>query len=99
MKWKEIETTKGVLKYRMPNVAEGFTFLSAIMTNKDVLSMKASFANCMSEMIDFKSIGYDSYTEFLNDIENNITPMAKITDDVYQSVIGALAKKNLSETA
>lgn len=93
MKWKELETPKGILKYRLPNVAEGFNFLSAVMSNDGILSMKSEFTKYMGEMIDYKSLGYLSYDEFLTDIENNIAPMAKITDEVYQSVIGALAKK------
>jgi hypothetical protein len=30
MKWLEKKTDKGVLKYRMPNIVEGYEFLSLI---------------------------------------------------------------------
>lgn len=100
-KWKEIETPKGILKYRFPNCAEGYDFLAAIEKigcAQDVFRIKGSFARMMGPMIDYSSMGYASYDEFLEDRENNMVHMAQIADDVFVEITKTLGKKTSSPT-
>jgi hypothetical protein len=97
LQWKEKQTEKGVLKYRLPNISEGYHFLAAIqkITNaRDVFTVKGDFIAKMGPMVDFKSLNYDSYEEFLNDRDNNMIPMSEIADEVFVEITKALGKKN-----
>lgn len=99
VKWKEIETPKGVLKYRFPNIAEGYDFLAAvnkIECAQDVFKLKGAFATKMGPMIDFASLGYSSYDEFLNDRDNNFEAVSKIADEILFELTRTLGKKILS---
>lgn len=94
---KTIETPKGVLKYRLPNIPEGFVFLSLIdkITNyKDALIMKGKFAEHMDKVIDWAGLGYPTYTDFLKDKENNYKAVSKIADEIYVDLGDTLGKKN-----
>lgn len=100
-KWKEIETPKGILKYRMPDISEGFDFLSSISkleTAQDVFKMKGTFASKMGSMIDYGSLDYESYADFLSDLDNNYVAFAKIADEVFIEITKALGKKPSSST-
>lgn len=97
MKWLEKETSKGVLKYRMPNIEEGYYFLAAIEkmgTAQDIWKAKGKFISLMSEMISYKDIGYDSYQDFLHDRENNGQIMADMVSEVFDTITSELGKKN-----
>lgn len=96
MKWQEKKTDKGVLKYRMPNIHEGYSFLSLverIETAQDLWKVKAKFIESMSSLIDYKSIGYSSYEDFLFDKENNAEICSEICDEVFNDVTSIIKKK------
>lgn len=95
--WKEIETPKGKLKYRFPDISEGFYFLSAIQkinNHQDVFKIKGDFISKMEPMVDYKSLGYETYSEFLHDRDNNTLAMTKIADEVFVEITRTLGKKN-----
>lgn len=97
-KWKEKTTPKGVLKYRMPNIAEGYFYLSAITSIKintmgDAFTIKGTFIPQMKELIDFSGLGYESYDDFLEDLENNFIPTKEIADEIFIAVTSVLGKK------
>ena len=97
MKYSEKKTEKGVLKYRMPNIEEGYYFLSAIekMGNaQDVWKAKGKFISMMAEMLDYKEIGYESYDDFLHDRDNNGEAVSEIVTEVFEVITRDLAKKN-----
>lgn len=97
MKWLEKETPKGVIKYRMPNIEEGYYFLAAIErmgSAQDVFKVKGKFVSMMSEMINYKDAGFESYDDFLSDRENNAQPMADIVAEVFDTITRELGKKN-----
>lgn len=99
IKWKEIETPGGILKYRLPDIAEGFDFLAVIeriSCAQDVFKIKGNFSRMMGPMIDYNGLGYASYDEFLRDRENNTAAMAAIADEFFIEITRALGKKNLS---
>ena len=97
MKWLEKSTDKGILKYRMPNIEEGYYFLSAIerMSNaQDVFKVKGKFVSMMSDMLSYKDIGFETYEDFLSDRENNAQAVADIVTEVFDTITRELGKKN-----
>jgi hypothetical protein len=99
MKWKEKETAKGQLKYRLPNVAEGYDFLSAIEkieNAQDAFKIKGKFISKLENLVDHKSLGYASFEELLEDDENNFVVLGQIADEIFIAITKALGKKNLS---
>jgi hypothetical protein len=97
MNWLEKNTKKGVLKYRMPNIVEGFEFLSmieAIKTSGDFYRVKGKFIAGMSCLLDYSALGYDGYDKLLEDKENMLHPMSEIAQEVFNDITGALAKKD-----
>lgn len=96
MKWLEKNTGKGILKYRMPNIQEGYHFLSLverIETAQDLWKVKGKFLESMSSLVDYKSIGYSSYSDFLSDKENNVDVCSEICDEVFNDVTSLVKKK------
>ena len=95
--WKEKATNKGVLKYRMPNIAEGYAFLALVDQLKvysDVITVKGKFCAGMAPLLDYSALGYSSYDELLNDKVNMTIPMAEIVNELFDDITGAFAKKN-----
>lgn len=94
-------TPKGVLKYRLPNIAEGYEFLSLcerIKTGADLLRIKGKFISIMSPLVDYKSLGYSSYLEMLEDKDNMYSALDEIASEIYEDILAVLGKKNLSPT-
>ena len=93
---KEIKTNKGSLKYRLPNIAEGFEFLSMIETIKtgsDFFKVKGKFISKMDSLIDYSSCGYNSWDELLNDKDNMFHPLSEIAQEIFDDITGVLVKK------
>jgi hypothetical protein len=98
---KEIKTNKGVLKYRLPNIAEGYEYLAAcdsVKTGSDVHRVIGRFISMMSDLIDYKSVGYETYQEALEDKENMYEPLSFIAREIFDDILAVLAKKSLSPT-
>jgi hypothetical protein len=96
MKWLEKQTGKGVLKYRMPNIVEGYEFLSMIESvngSSGFFKAKAKFISNLSPLLDYSACGFSSYDELLNDKENMMHPISEISQEVFDDITGALAKK------
>lgn len=94
---KEKQTPKGVLKYRMPNVIEGFEFLSmveSIRTGADLFKVKGKFIGKMGGLIDYSSCGYQSWNELINDKEAMFHPLSEIAQEIFDDVTAVLVKKN-----
>ena len=94
---KEKETSKGVLKYRMPNVPECFDILAALTDEigKPVAPMvaKKKIMEISVEMLDETSVGYESKQDMINDPENMLMPISEIADEFYKFASSALEKK------
>lgn len=96
MKSLEKQTSKGVIKYRMPNIVEGYEFLALIETvdgASGFFKAKAKFISNLSPLIDYSACGFSSYEELLNDKENMMFPLSEIAQEVFDDITGALAKK------
>ena len=93
---KEVVTPKGALKYRLPDISEGYDYLcmvDQVFTNEDVFRIKSKIIKRMGELIDFKSLGYESYQEVLNDKENMRDALSEISKDVFDDITELLGKK------
>lgn len=95
--WNEISTPKGVLKYRMPNIAEGYFFLSLVdgtKTAHDVIRVKGVFLQEMSNLIKWEELGYEQYSDLLFDRENMTLPLKQIADELMTEISSFFRKKN-----
>lgn len=96
MKWLEKKTEKGILKYRMPNVVEGYEFLSMIESVNGAsgfFKAKAKFIANLSPLLDYSAFEYKSFDELLNDKETMFKPLSEISQEVFDDITGVLAKK------
>lgn len=96
MKWLEKKTDVGVLKYRMPNIVEGYEFLSMVESINGAsgfFKAKAKFISNLGPLLDFSSCGYKSYDELLDDKVNMMHPLSEISQEVFDDITGALQKK------
>lgn len=97
MNWLEKQTDKGVLKYRMPNIAEGYFFLSlAEDTNSSqgMLQTKSKIIASLGALVNFKEAGYDSFNDLLNDKKAMWSIMDEIAGEVMYDLNEVLTKKN-----
>jgi hypothetical protein len=93
---KEKSTSKGVLKYRMPNVVEGFEFLSmigSISSGKDIFKMKANFISKIEPLVDYSSCEYKDWNELISDKETMFHPLSEIAQEIFDDITGVLVKK------
>lgn len=93
---KEIITNKGVLKYRLPDISEGYEFLSyvdSVSNAADVFKIKGRIIKAMGFLIEFKELGYETYSEVLNDKENMRDALAEISKEIFDDIIELLGKK------
>jgi endonuclease III-like uncharacterized protein len=96
VKWLEKKTGKGVLKYRMPNVVEGYEFLSLVENTQGTsgfFKAKAKFISNLSPLLDYSICGYSSFDELLNDKENMMQPLSEISQEVLDDIMVAFQKK------
>jgi hypothetical protein len=96
MKWLEKNTDKGVLKYRMPNVVEGYEFLSMIEAVSDsagFFKAKARFIANLGPLLDFSACGYSNYSELLDDKKAMMHPLSEISQELFDDITEALQKK------
>jgi hypothetical protein len=94
---KELQTDKGLLKYRMPNLLEAYDLLEDSGVNDKVsnLKLKKNIIGSMGNLIDYTEIeGVSSYSDLLNDIDSMAKPLSDIADEVILKAFGAFKKKN-----
>jgi RecJ-like exonuclease len=92
----EIKTNKGVLKYRLPDISEGYDYLSlvdVINTSSDVFIIKSKIIKKMGELLEFKELGYETYQDVLNDKENMREALSEISKNIFDDIIELLGKK------
>jgi hypothetical protein len=92
----EKKTAKGVIKYRMPDIVEGYDFLALMEGKADqssLFKMKARFIRAIGSMIDLCGI-YPTYEDALKDKDNMMQPLGEIADEVLTDITKALAKKD-----
>lgn len=92
----EIVTNKGVLKYRLPDISEGYDYLSlvdVITTSADVFIIKSKIIKKMGDLLEFKELGYETYQEVLNDKENMRDALSEISKNIFDDILELLGKK------
>jgi hypothetical protein len=93
----EIETSKGILKYRMPNILEAYDLLEASGISSgetSTLKLKRNIIKEMAYLVDYSLIeGVESYDQLLEDIEDMITPLSLIADEVILKSFAVFKKK------
>ncbi len=94
--FKEKKTDKGVLKYRLPNVVEGYEFLSLIESVNNAsgfFKVKAKFIANLGPLLDFSGLGYKDYNDLLNDKATMRRPLSEISQEIFDDITEAIAKK------
>jgi hypothetical protein len=90
-------TSKGILKYRMPNVLEVYDLLDSSGVNSGVvetLKIKRNVIASMESLLDYSLIeGVKSYQDILNDPEEMILPLGEIADEVIAKIFEVFKKK------
>jgi hypothetical protein len=98
----EIETPRGVLKYRNPNVFENHEFLRSareFFANDDAIGAKISIMKSMGPLVDVSGLeGVNSYQELCELGEEMTYPLTKIADSILEKVTQAFKKKTSLET-
>jgi hypothetical protein len=98
MQFKEIQTPKGILKYRMPNILESYDILesSGVTDGKpSQIKMKRNIIASMGHLLDFSAIEeFKTYDDLLADTENMIVPLGEIADLVIIKAFSAFKKKS-----
>lgn len=92
----QINTPKGDLKYRLPDISEGYDYLCYVDTlqkSSDIFRIKAKIIRNMGELIEFKELGYDNYQEVLDDKENMRDALSEISKAVFDDICELLGKK------
>ena len=94
----EIQTAKGVLKYRNPTVLENMEMLKAsreFFKNEDPLGAKIEIIKQIKPLLDYSGLeGINSF-EDLNQYGDEMTiPLSDIADQILNKVAGAFAKKS-----
>lgn len=94
----EKQTSKGVLKYRMPNVLEVYDLLDASGVNVgvvDTLKIKRNVIANMESLIDYSGISeVKSYNDLLSNPEDMILPLGEIADEVIAKIFEVFKKKS-----
>lgn len=95
----EKQTSKGVLKYRMPNVLEVYDLLDASGVNggiTEMLKIKRNVIASMEVLLDYSAIeGVSSYGDLLNNPEEMTMPLAEIADEVIAKIFDVFKKKTI----
>lgn len=92
----EVSTNKGALKYRLPNIAEGYEYLSlvdTVQTPSDVFRIKSKIIAKMGDLVSYKELGYSDYQEVLNDKENMREPLSEVSKAIFDDIMELLTKK------
>ena len=92
----KVNTPKGDLEYRLPDISEGYEFLcyvETLQTSSDVFKIKAKIIKNMADLVDFKKLGYIDYQEVLNDKENMRDALSEISKAIFDDILELLGKK------
>lgn len=95
MQFFDKETSKGVIKYRMPNIIEAYEILetSGVGSGVSILSMKSKVIKQMEPLLDYSSIGVKDYAELLTMVDDMIIPLSEIADEIILKAFVAFKKK------
>jgi hypothetical protein len=94
---QEKQTEKGVLKYRMPDIAEGHRFLSHIKPIKkagDMYEIRGKIIEEMEDLVSYSELGYSTYKELLKDRENMTIAITEIGQEIFDDILVIFEKKN-----
>jgi len=95
----EIKTTKGVLKYRLPNILEAYDILEASGINRgnvNALKLKRNIISSLGVLVDYSLIeGVHSYEDLLNDVDDMLLPLGEIADEIIVKIFDIFKKKDI----
>ena len=94
----EIKTSKGVLKYRLPNILEIYDIVegtSSIKGDHSMMKIRREIIARMSPIVDYSGIkDVSSYEDMLNDPDNFFAPLRDIADVLIAKMSEVITKKS-----
>lgn len=98
----EIKTSKGILKYRMPNIIEVYDILDTAKIfdpNKNLIQIRGEIVKNISPLIDFSELkDVNSYEDLINNPDDFFAPLSDLADVLITKMSELLTKKSLSQT-
>lgn len=90
----KITTTKGDLNYRLPDILEGYDFLVLVdlANGGDVYKIKGKLMKEIGTIVDYKSVGHDTWESALKDRALR-EAVIKINNDVFEDIMELIRKK------
>ena len=95
---KEIQTPRGILKYRMPNILEAYDILDAsgISEGAKLIKVKRNIIKSMGELVDFSGVeGITCYEDLFQDLDQMVLPLNDIAGEVLSKLMTTLKKKSI----
>ena len=92
----EVQTEKGLLKCRKPNVLEIYDYLEAVgsLQEESAIKLRGMMIRAVKPYLLLDGLSEPlSFDDLVNDPDTFFSPLVKVSDDLYQAVIGVLAKK------
>jgi len=93
----EIQTSKGILRYRNPTVFENLSILKAArecFAANDPIGAKIVILKNLEPMIDFTDLEVKSYEKLCELGDEMTLPLSNIADSILEKVTKAFEKKN-----
>jgi len=94
---KEIKTERGVLKYRMPNIIEAYSFLGLIKVLEpgiNSLTVKGNAIEHLHIFLDYSQLkGVSSYEDLLSDVTDMSESLGEIADEILAKALEVFKKK------
>lgn len=92
----QVETVKGLLKCKKPNVLEIYDYLESVgsLREENAIKLQGMMIKAIKPYLDFSEMKEPvTFDEMISDPDNFFKPLVKLSDELYSAVIGVLSKK------
>lgn len=98
MKWFEKQTSKGILKYRMPTILEAIKYvriLREFFTTDDLVGARLVLMENIQELLDYTALnGVSSFEDINKESDAFTSVLYQISDEILNKVVESFAKKD-----
>lgn len=98
MKWFEKQTSKGILKYRMPTILEAIKYvriLREFFATDDLVGARLVLMENIQELLDYTSLdGISSFEDINKEGDAFTSALYQISDEILNKVVESFAKKD-----
>lgn len=98
MKWMEKQTSRGILKYRMPTILEAIKYVRILrdfFATDDLVGARLVLMENIKDLLDYSGLdGISSFDEINNQSEVFTSALYQISDEILSKVVESFAKKD-----